>query len=662
MSTAVESQLREVQVGLTGLAIASSLQKRDWVTFDQRARDFQKVMGTGPIVLLDETGRQVVNTRLPVGAELPNQGSDAPAISVIQTGQPTARLARSAITKAPILIVAIPVADNTGRRYSLGVRIDFDRFYQLLASAKLPPRWIASIIDSEGKIVARNVKAEAFVGKPITPKLKAVLENKSIDSGTYEGTTLEGISTLIVYSRTPISGWTVAIGIPRADLDGRLQIQLAVLAALTLILLSFAYYLAWRSGKRIANSVASLVNASVTLGRGEPVQMPKMYFEEANKVGAAMIDASKALHQADSDLVSAGIRWQAVLNTAMDGIVVVNALQKIVSFNIAASRMYGHEPETVIGMPLEMLVPPGARDGHIVKLEHYPGEPNPKPRLMGQGETLFGLRRDGSEFPIEVSMSSVVVEEQLLHTLIVRDITERLRTQEALLRSNIELKQFAFVASHDMRTPLRSIIGFLSIVAKTQASVLQPRSLELLNRASRAAEQLVRLTTDLLAYAQLERERRSEGPVPLDELLNTCRVLLTSEIEATNARVESGPLPTVNGSRPELIQLLQNLIGNAIKYRAADRDPLVSVTCEAHGTSGWHLTVTDNGIGIELDNQEQVFKIFQRLHLHEDIPGSGIGLAVCRKIAEHHGGRIWVESVVGTGSIFHVTLHETEQS
>ena len=172
----------------------------------------------------------------------------------------------------------------------------------------------------------------------------------------------------------------------------------------------------------------------------------------------------------------------------------------------------------------------------------------------------------------------------------------------------------------------------------------------------------MQLTTDLLAYAQLERERRSEGPVPLDDVLDTCRLLLASEIEATTARVESGPLPIVNGSRPELIQLLQNLVGNAIKYRAPGRDPLVSVTFVAYGTNGWHITVTDNGIGIELENQEQVFKIFQRLHLHQDIPGSGIGLAVCRKIAEHHGGRMWVESVVGTGSTFHVTLHETEPS
>lgn len=660
MSAALDSYLLEVQAGLTGLAMASSLLDRDLVRFDERARAFQTVMGTGPLVLLDETGRQLVNTRLPQGAELPALGSDAPAMSVIRSGRPMAKLTQSALRGEPIAIIAIPVLDGQGRRYSLGVRVDFDRFERLLLTPKLPPSWISAIVDAEGKIVARSVQAKTFVGKPAAPSLQAALANKSVDSGAFEGTTLEGIPVITVYSRTPSAGWTVVIGIPRADLTGDLRDKLALLLVMTLALLAFAYRLAWRGGQRIADSAAALVSASVDLGHGRLVQLPPLHFDEAEQVGAAMVHASIVLREAHNDLASKEARWRAVLDTAMDGIVVVDAAQKIVSFNPAASRLFGHELEEALGMPLEMLVPQSARGGHASMVERYGAEPTPKPRLMGGGRTLHGVRRDGSEFPIEVSISSVLVEGQQFYTVIVRDITERLRTHDTLLRSNIELQQFAFVASHDMRTPLRSILGFLSILAKSHSSRLEPRGLDLLARASRAAEQLDHLTVDLLAYARLERERRSEDPVHLEEVLATCRLLLTSEIEATNARIESGPLPIIIGSAPEVSQLLQNLIGNAIKYRAAGRDPVVKICCVRKGRDAWHLTVTDNGIGIEPQYKDQVFQIFKRLHTHEAIQGSGIGLAVCRKIVERHGGRIWVESVPGMGSTFHFTLHDSK--
>ncbi|RYG05628.1 MAG: PAS domain S-box protein, partial [Burkholderiales bacterium] len=335
--------------------------------------------------------------------------------------------------------------------------------------------------------------------------------NKAVHSGTFDGTTLDGTPVLTVYSRHPATGWTVAIGVPRADLTGELRNKLLMLALLTVVLLVFTYLLAWRHGKRITESVGLLVKASVDLGQGRPVHLPPLRFDEADQLGAAMTHASSSLCAAHHDLASKEALWRAVLDTAMDGIVVVDALQNIVSFNRAACALFGRGADEAMGMPLGILVPSAVREGHAGLVARYGGEPAPRPRTMGQDPKLHGVRRDGSEFPIEASISSVSVDGQQFYTVIVRDISRQLSIQEALVRSNIELQQFAFAASHDMRSPLRSILGFLSILAKYHAAGLDPRGLDLLGRARRAAEQLDSLTEDLLAYARLEGDHRPEG-------------------------------------------------------------------------------------------------------------------------------------------------------
>ncbi|CAA7620219.1 Signal transduction histidine kinase [Candidatus Terasakiella magnetica] len=243
------------------------------------------------------------------------------------------------------------------------------------------------------------------------------------------------------------------------------------------------------------------------------------------------------------------------------------------------------------------------------------------------------------------------------------DITEQKRNAdrldalvEELRRSNEELEQFAYVASHDLRQPLRMISAYLSMLQKRLGPSLDQDCSAFFNFATDGAKRLDRMIVDLLEYSRIGRVTAALTPVSLDEAMEAA--LRHLEVAAAESKAEiSKPdsLPKVNGDLGELVRLFQNLVGNALKYHAPDRPPKVEIVCRETRTE-WILGIKDNGIGIEKDDLQRVFGIFQRLVTREQYEGTGIGLAVCRKIAEHHGGRIWVESELGQGSTFLIAL------
>lgn len=235
------------------------------------------------------------------------------------------------------------------------------------------------------------------------------------------------------------------------------------------------------------------------------------------------------------------------------------------------------------------------------------------------------------------------------------DITEQKKAEHMLAAVNVELQQFAYLASHDMREPLRMISSYLALLERHLGSDLDGDSRDFLAFAKDGAQRLDRMILGLLDYSRIGRDAQPKAPVPLGEVVDEAVANLGVAIETAQARVAVPvPLPAVLGSRNELVRLLQNVIGNAVKYGAPDRTPLVTVTA-SRADSTWVVSVADNGVGIAADDRERIFGIFQRLH-GADVEGCGIGLASCKKIVEHHGGRIWVESEPGRGSTFFFTL------
>jgi light-regulated signal transduction histidine kinase (bacteriophytochrome) len=238
--------------------------------------------------------------------------------------------------------------------------------------------------------------------------------------------------------------------------------------------------------------------------------------------------------------------------------------------------------------------------------------------------------------------------------LVLEDVTERRRIERQLVTSNEDLKQFATVASHDLQAPLRSVSGFADLLVRRYKGRLDTDADEFLSHILAGAEAMRRLISELLAYARAASHIRDVQRVPSSEVLHEAVANLTKMIEESHASIESEMLPVVNFDASQLGQVFQNLLDNAIKYRKPD-DPLrVHISARQDNTE-WVFIVADNGIGFDQGAAETIFEPFKRLH-GANTPGSGIGLAICKRIIERNGGRIWAESVVGRGSAFSFTI------
>ena len=242
------------------------------------------------------------------------------------------------------------------------------------------------------------------------------------------------------------------------------------------------------------------------------------------------------------------------------------------------------------------------------------------------------------------------------HQLRIQRLQHQLIQQnEELLRSNRELEQFAYVVSHDLQQPLQSVTGFVKLLQLKYEIMLDEVAQDYLNRIYETGTRMQRLIQDLLTYAQVDRQGEALQPLDCNQILEQVLDNLQGAIAAKNATLTYDSLPQILGSETQLMQLFQNLISNGIKFVPSDVTPTISIASVRHKNQ-WQIGVRDNGIGIEAEHLEKIFEIFQRIHSTQKYPGTGIGLATCKKIVERHGGRIWVESKLGEGTTFYFTL------
>jgi PAS domain S-box-containing protein len=352
-------------------------------------------------------------------------------------------------------------------------------------------------------------------------------------------------------------------------------------------------------------------------------------------------------------------RLRAIVETAVDGIVTIDAQGLIDSFNPAAERLFGYEPDEVIGQNVSVLMPAPYHEEHDGYLCHYlrTGEK----KIIGSGREVVGRRNDGSTFPLELAVSEMRVGGRRMFTGIVRDISERKRAQlllerhaEELARSNAELEQFAHVASHDLQEPLRMVASYLELLGERYKGQLDDKADTYIGYAVDGAARMKVLIRDLLLFSRVGTKGRPLEPMESRAALDEAISNLGLAIREKAAAVTHGPLPPILGDPTQLPQLFQNLIGNALKFCEAG-PPQVHVTADRDGGQ-WVFAVRDNGIGIAPQHSQRIFQIFQRLHGRKEYPGTGMGLAICKKVVERHGGRIWVVSQPGEGSTFCFTL------
>lgn len=278
--------------------------------------------------------------------------------------------------------------------------------------------------------------------------------------------------------------------------------------------------------------------------------------------------------------------------------------------------------------------------------------------LMVLRDSLNALSDRVMEHRAQLLALNQDLERQVADRTLALEEANRALSEQAgrLTTSNVELEQFAAVASHDLRQPLRMVSSYITLLDKQLRGSLPPEQREFIAFARDGAARMDRLIVDLLEYSRTGRNADGFRSVALAEVFAEATKNLELAIKDSAAIIElADPLPCVAGNYSELVRLFQNLVGNAIQYRAADVSPHIRVSCSADA-GGWVISVKDNGIGIAADQTDRIFGIFQRLHGRDQYEGTGIGLAVCKKIVEGHGGRLWVESVPGEGSTFCFTL------
>lgn len=271
-------------------------------------------------------------------------------------------------------------------------------------------------------------------------------------------------------------------------------------------------------------------------------------------------------------------------------------------------------------------------------------------------------RKDGSIYPVEINAQLRQVGKSTYYVAITRNIEDRVTFERQLKQlnaklesSNEELEKFAHMAAHDLREPLRMVKSFLDLLEKRYGDRLDPKGLEYLHFASDGAKRMNELVSELLAYAKLGSEGSAVETIKATELVNEVIGLCEAEIVGKEAQISVGQLPEIQGIKTPLRTLFQNLVSNALKYQHAGNKPEVRIDCETSNGS-WRFTVTDNGIGIDESDHGKIFQLFNRLHSRSEYPGSGIGLATCKRIVEMHGGQIGVQSSLGKGSTFYFTL------
>jgi PAS domain S-box-containing protein len=355
---------------------------------------------------------------------------------------------------------------------------------------------------------------------------------------------------------------------------------------------------------------------------------------------------------------SAEARMGAILDAMPDACVIVDGDGRIVRVNTQTERLFGYDREELLGRLVELLLPERFRRGHVRHRAGYRSAPRPRP--MGAHLDLCAQRKDGSEFPVEVSLSPLETAKGALVISAIRDVTVRKQAEQALEqsnreleRSNAELAQFASVVSHDLRSPLSSIAGFSELLERHYADHLDAKAARYLTGIMDGVKHMQTLIEGMLAYAQVGAQAPPPEPIDCTIVVERAVANLQSVIEERGAMVTHAALPPVAADATQLSEVFQNLIGNAIKY--CRQTPRVAISACKEGAD-WLFSVRDNGIGLDAADAERIFGIFQRAHSAAEYPGTGIGLAICKRVIERYGGRIWAESCVGEGTTFKFTL------
>ena len=415
----------------------------------------------------------------------------------------------------------------------------------------------------------------------------------------------------------------------------------------------------WRLRKDGSRFWAAITITALCGAAGEQVGFVKITRDHSEK------------RSAEQALLKSRNMLERLFETAPDAVVVVDGNGVIRKVNQQSEILFGYMREEMIGQRVEYLIPERFHRRHRQHRRSF--FEDPRARQMGIGLELYGRNQDGREIPVDIMLNPIETNEGTWVFAVVRDITAQkqdeskilelnlaLRTQlDQLAATNRELEGFSYSVSHDLRAPLRHIIGFVDLLNARATTALDDKSRHYLEVISEAAKKMGVLIDDLLAFSRMGRSEMMKGWVDLGMLVREVVNDLQEEAALRDISWEIAPLPVVLGDSAMLRQVLINLIGNAVKFsraRASARIEIGAVEREHES----EIFVRDNGVGFDASYSNKLFGLFQRLHANEEFEGTGVGLAIVQRIVLRHGGRVWAEGAVDGGATFWFSLPKAE--
>jgi len=712
LALAVDGEVRTWKATVTALADSRSIQPGRLAEFYAEAQQVAQ-RHDGWVVLTVASGDQLLNTIRPYGSPLAKTSSPETIDAIFRKGKPiVSDLIYGKNAQQYLLAVAAPVVRDGKVVNCLTLNFSPQRLTRLLQSQQFPASWVAAVSDGQRRVVARSVLADQRVGQPMVEWVAAA--TRAAERGIVTGPLFDGRLGQVAFVRLEEVPWVVVLAVPTAELQSMASIWRFIV--LGLILGLAAVGVAVYAGRKIMAPVTRLAQAGERLRQGESVVPgPATSIREVEELQRAIAEASAAIQaryrereQAEKTLrrVNAALevrvqertaalaavnealqaanvalqedieqrkktegalreseeRFRAIFEESPAGKALIGTDNRFLAVNRAFCEMLGYSAAELTSTTQAALTHPddlassqdglhalwgGERETFRTELRytHHDGHPV-------WADVSISLLRDpnGSSFHI------------IAH---IQDITERKRagdelqrTLAELERSNQELERFAYVASHDLQEPLRMVASYTQLLAQRYGDRLDQDAHEFIGFAVDGAARMRRLINDLLEYSRVTTHGDNLAPVDAQSALGEALTNLRAAIQDTGGAVTAEPLPRVMADPTQLTQVFQNLVGNALKFRG-EAPPRVHITVTPR-EGAWLFAVADNGIGIDPQYFDRIFVIFQRLHPSHRYPGTGIGLALCRRIVERHGGRLWVESAPGQGATFYFTLKRAE--